>query len=937
MAALEQGGYLERGNNVPHVYATGITVKNMDEARKRISESVLFGSDEIEKAVRIIKSLISQKYVSKAQDVEAESRIDYLADILGLSKAEVVSAVERMRQEGILADSKDISAYLQDAGDSERKSRTILERFAKLEHYILNQIPDGTLRISCKQLNDNAQSAGITASGEKDIRTLFYFLTVKGYTRKKEDAAHNMEICRLADKDTTLRRFEKRLEVSRFTVEWLYRLAAEAEDGDSQDKAICFSVVELLNHIKSSPHSLFGGLDNLQLEDVEEALLYLAKIGALKLEGGFLVLYNAMDIRRIKDNKSRYRQDDYRMLNEFYKQKIQQVHIVGEYANLMVKNYQAALQYVQDYFQMDYRTFVAKYFKGERLAEIQRNLTPEKYRQLFGQLSRRQMEVISDKEARCIVVAAGPGSGKTRVLVHKLASLLLLEDVKHEQLLMLTFSRAAATEFKQRLMELIGNAAHFVTIKTFHSYSFDLLGRIGSLESVKHVVGEAAAMIGRGEVEPNKLGKTVLVIDEAQDMGDEEYALVKALMTCNEEMRVIAVGDDDQNIYQFRGSDSSNMYRLRQESGSRFIEMTGNYRSSRQLVGFANEFLKGIRGRLKKTPIVSMRDEKGWVGVTFHRSKDMYLPLVEELESNRRGSGTCILTQTNEEAGILVALLRRRGINAKLVQSMGKIRFWNMVEVRFLVKYMDNHTDTPLVSDALWEEARQATFAAYSRSRSLSYVKRCMELFEQTNKVKYFSDFKEFVFESSVEDFCDVSGAEVVVSTIHKAKGREFDDVYLLIADKEPEIARPTRRHYVGITRARNRLFVHTNLHCFQNNFVDCYVVDEQEYSMPEEVVLQLSHRDVYLDFFKDRKRDILTLKSGDALEYRDAVLYETSTHKAVAKLSLGMEQRIKKWEAKGYVVTAASVRFVVAWKSNDASKADPETAVLLVDLVLSL
>lgn len=112
LAALEQSGYLIRGNNVPHVYATGITVKNMDEARQRISASLLFGSDEIEKAVRIIKSLISQKHIAKAQDSEAESRIDYLADILGLSKWEVISVVERMRQEGILADSKDISALL---------------------------------------------------------------------------------------------------------------------------------------------------------------------------------------------------------------------------------------------------------------------------------------------------------------------------------------------------------------------------------------------------------------------------------------------------------------------------------------------------------------------------------------------------------------------------------------------------------------------------------------------------------------------------------------------------------------------------------------------------------------------------------------------------------------------------------------------------------
>ncbi len=82
--------------------------------------------------------------------------------------------------------------------------------------------------------------------------------------------------------------------------------------------------------------------------------------------------------------------------------------------------------------------------------------------------------------------------------------LLLLEDVKHEQLLMLTFSRAAATEFKQRLMELIGNAAHFVEIKTFHSYCFDLMGRIGNLEAVRDVVAKAAGMINQGRWNPTK-------------------------------------------------------------------------------------------------------------------------------------------------------------------------------------------------------------------------------------------------------------------------------------------------------------------------------------------------------------------------------------------------------------------------------------------------
>lgn len=619
LSALEQSGYIERGNNVPHVYATGITVKNMDEARQRITASSLFEKEEVGNAVRIIKSLISQKHVSKAQDPEAESRIDYLADILGMNKTEVVSAVERMRQEGILADSKDISAFMHDIG-SERKTKQMLEYFARLEEYIIKNIPDESLRISYKQLNDNAVRDGLDNSTEKNIRTLLYFLAVKGYTSKKDDVSRNIVVRRQTDMESTLRRFEKRLDICRFVVNWLYRMADSMDDEAKQNGAVQFSVVELLNDMKQEGVSLFANCADLQLEDVEESLLYLSKIGALKLEGGFLVLYNAMDIRRLKDSRLRYKQDDYRTLNEFYKQKMQQIHIVGEYANLMVSNYDAALQYVHDYFQMDYKLFISKYFKEERVDEINRNLTPAKYRSLFGQLSAQQKEIIADKESRSIVVAAGPGSGKTRVLVHKLASLLLLEDVKHEQLLMLTFSRAAATEFKQRLMGLIGNAAHFVEIKTFHSYCFDLLGRIGNLDDVGGVVAKAAEMINNGEVEQNHIGKSVLVIDEAQDMDKDDYALVCALMSANEDMRVIAVGDDDQNIFEFRGSDSKYMYSLSQVPGGHFIQMTENYRSSRQIVDAANDFVKSIRQRLKVVPIVAMMDEDGEVSLIRHVS-----------------------------------------------------------------------------------------------------------------------------------------------------------------------------------------------------------------------------------------------------------------------------------------------------------------------------
>ena len=938
LSTLEQAGYLERGNNSPHVYATGITVKNLDEARKKISESILFSNEEIETSIRIIKSLISQKYISKAQDSEAESRVDYLADILGLSKSEVISAVERMRQEGILADSKDISAYLHDEpGDNKRKAKNLLEDFAKIERYILNQIKDSSLQVSYKHLNDDAQKNGITISKEKDIRTLLYFLTVKGYIRKKEDVAQNIEIVRQADLETIINRFEKRLEMCRFIIEWLYNQPSLVTNTDSEKNAIRFSIIELLKDIKTKSQLLFINVDNIQLEDVEESLLYLSKIGALKLEGGFLVLYNAMNIRRIKDNKARYKVDDYRMLNEFYKQKIQQVHIVGEYANLMVKDYNAALQYVQDYFQMDYKKFINKYFKGERNKEIERNLTPNKYKQLFGQLSQRQLEIISDKDSRYIVVAAGPGSGKTRVLVHKLASLLMLEDVKHEQLLMLTFSRAAATEFKQRLMELIGNAAHFVEIKTFHSYCFDLLGRIGNLDDAKNVVAEAANMIIRGDVEPNKIGKTVLVIDEAQDMSIDEYSFIKALITNNEEMRVIAVGDDDQNIFEFRGSDSKYMFKLLNEEGSKLYEMTENYRSSQNVVNYANSFIKNINNRMKNTPIIPIRNYSGCVEVVHHESEYMYQPIVENLIQNKRDESTCVLTQTNEEAVIMVALLRKYGIRGKLIQSMDGFSFWNLAEIRYFLKCLNKGNKVPIIPQQLWDEAKLATFAMYAKSNSLCYVKHCIELFEQINKVKYYSDFREFIYESSVEDFCDISDADVVVSTIHKAKGREFDDVYMLLSDYYSKDDNLIRRFYVGMTRAKNRLFIHTNGKLFNNTNIDKFTIDSNTYSMPEEVVLQLSHKDVYLGFFKERKKEILSLRSGDPLNYKDTIFYNTTTNTPIAKLSKNMQVVIEDWHNKGYNIKSASVRFVVAWKPKDAPKEETETAVVLIDVMLNL
>ena len=119
------------------------------------------------------------------------------------------------------------------------------------------------------------------------------------------------------------------------------------------------------------------------------------------------------------------------------------------------------------------------------------------------------------------------------------------------------------------------------------------------------------------------------------------------------------------------------------------------------------------------------------------------------------------------------------------------------------------------------------------------------------------------------------------------------------------------RRYYVGITRAKNRLFIHTNGDCFNHLSVNQYLIDQRQYDMPEEIILQLSHKDVNLRFFKERKQEVLALRGGDSLIYSDFFLYSSSTDKPIAKLSSRMQGTLSEWEQRGYKVQSASVRLL--------------------------
>lgn len=934
IAALEDAGYLKRGQNMPRVFANSILSKNTQEAIDKINTSKKFEEKQKEQGVRIIKKLFSSKSRKENSTEEAESRVDYISDHLGIVREEVINVVNLLREENILADAKDLTAFIKKT-DNKNRSLALVEAYSKIENFLLPVFNEEERVFHLKELNEEAEKNGCDGVNTNRLKTILNFWSIKNWIKRKnaDYSKNHIAVLCLQSKEQLKEKLEKRHELAAFTVEYFYdkTLPETSKNlGDKDEVLVEFSVHELKAAYDNS-FSLFK--KEISIDDVEDTLFYLSRIEAIKIEGGFLVVYNRLTIERTEqDNKKRYTKDDYQKLNQFYESKVQQIHIVGEYAQRMIIDYRNALQFVEDYFQLNYTVFLNKYFKGSRQNEIKRNITPAKFRQLFGELSPTQLKIINDKETQHIVVAAGPGSGKTKVLVHKLASLLLMEDVKHEQLLMLTFSRAAATEFKKRLLKLIGNAANFIEIKTFHSYCFDLLGKVGSLEKSANILNTTVERIKNGDVEHSKITKTVLVIDEAQDMNAEEFALITALIEQNEEMRVIAVGDDDQNIYEFRGASAKYLEQFIYDNKAVKHELVENYRSKNNLVTFSNQFVQQIQHRIKQTPIISNQSDNGKIKVVRYQSNNLITPLLTDIAKTDLTGTTCIITKTNEEAIKVTGLLLKNGIQAKLIQTNDSFNLYNLVEVRFLLNKLDMCPDVYTISDEVWDNAKRELTAVFRNSNKLEICLNIIKDFETTNPYKkYKSDLEVLIHESKLEDFYNHNGETIFVSTIHKAKGKEFDNVFLLLENINPASDETKRQLYVAMTRAKVNLNIHLN-----GNYLNHFLVENLElidnfehYSAPDKVAVHTTLKDVWLDYFNNKQYLISQLVSGDTLRINGDECLNVNGQ-SVLKFSKDFLKKIEEMKSKYYELKSVSVNFILYWLKEGASQ---EIKIILPEL----
>jgi uncharacterized protein (TIGR00375 family) len=240
-----------------------------------------------------------------------------------------------------------------------------------------------------------------------------------------------------------------------------------------------------------------------------------------------------------------------------------------------------------------------------------------------------------------LLIIAGPGTGKTRTLTHRIAHLVAERGVAPEECLAITFTRRAADEMRERLDTLLPGRAARLTVATFHALGalilreqhdrpglpagFRIADETERLEIAREMTGtdrEARRLLASledGEVETRESFEKRLrerdladftdllrlplrlleedaglaahyrerwrwiSIDEYQDVDETQYALLRLLTYSDGQLT--AIGDPDQAIYSFRGADVGFFLRFQQDFPSATtVQLTRNYRSAPAIV-----------------------------------------------------------------------------------------------------------------------------------------------------------------------------------------------------------------------------------------------------------------------------------------------------------------------------------------------------------------
>ena len=419
-----------------------------------------------------------------------------------------------------------------------------------------------------------------------------------------------------------------------------------------------------------------------QFDAIEKTLLFLDEHQVVRLQHGLAIFRQAMTIRMHDEAKGRrYANGDYRPLQEHYEERVFQIHAIGRYVTEAGESPDGrARQYVDDYFGLSTERFKRRYFKDER-ETLGRATSRESYAEIVESLGNDAQErIVTASRERNLMVLAGPGSGKTRVVVHRCAYLLMVERVRPQSILVICFNRSAMYELRRRLRLLVGDLARRVAVHTYHSLALRLTeqsvaaARLEREPIVFDEIIEEANRRLRGDdllvgVAPDELrdrllsGFEYVLVDEYQDIDARQYEMITHIArragSDEDEDRfaaILAVGDDDQNIYEFRHTNVRFLRRFEEEFDAERHYLVENYRSTRHIIDVSNDLILHNRDRMKVDHPIRIDDRRADAP-----------PGGRWQSLDRRAGGRVVLLDVrdarSEAVGVLAEIERLRGLD----------------------------------------------------------------------------------------------------------------------------------------------------------------------------------------------------------------------------------------------------------------------------------
>ena len=854
---LEEAQLLRREENRVQVFPSSLRVDSVAEAGRKLAKRELRAGYR-DQLLAIAKALIEA-------DPDEGISTDELVGVSGLKPEAVRKAMFDLEALGIASNDTALTAFVHVG--VQRTSRKRFSEAAALEVALIEALQETApdlqvgaasnlhLRLVTQHLKDAGHAQALPEQVWRILRS------IAGDGRDEGGGKGSLGL-RRADSETvrvTLNRHWKALAetalrrrsgAERLLDHLLECLPPRARGTDLLAETTLGKLMQALNSdlelkVKTAdPEKLAKLLDR--------ALLWLHEQEVVRLNKGLAVFRPAMTIHLGQDRQRRFLKANFMPLELHYKDQVLQVHVMAEFAQRGLDAMAEALRLAMDYFGLSQKDFLRRWLpRGNE--DLARETTPESWRSIVESLKNRaQQEIVADDEERNVLVLAGPGSGKTRVLVHRIAYLLRVRRENPRGIIALAYNRHAAVEIRRRLAELVGDDARGVLVYTCHGLAMRLVGASFSSraeqpddDAFKDVMRQAVALLRGDGLPPEEAdehrtrllaGFRWILVDEYQDVGPEQYELISALAGRtladeDDKLSLFAVGDDDQNIYAWAGASVRFIRRFEADYQAKTVFLTDNYRSTAHIVAAANAAIEPAAERMKADhPIrVDRNRAKSPAGGDWEALDIVAQGRVQILDAapDPTAQAQAAMAELQRLSALTpdwdwsaCAVIARKweylaplrawcDVNTVPVQMANERipNFWRLRETQALCAWLRGPEAHSLVDDAALRDW-------LARQRPGPWIELLAEAVDE-------HELETGGAQTPVEHFMewlaewgrDVRRRQrgLLLATAHRAKGLEFDHVAVLDggwreANRGEDADASRRLYYVAMTRARKTL-----------------------------------------------------------------------------------------------------------------------------------